>query len=85
MEPHHPKRETLLYQKQNLSLILEETKPLEIDICKSEKRASVSEVLALINCSSYSFSVGYFTRCIDYLLPLDRGCCVPDSMSVDAA
>ena len=31
---------------------LDETKPLEIDRCKSKKGASVSEVLALLSCNS---------------------------------
>ena len=54
MERRHPKREKLLSKSKSsrLSLIMEETKPLEIDRCKSKKGASVSEVLAQFNCSS---------------------------------
>ena len=35
-----------------LIIILDETNPFEIDKCKSKNGASISEVLALFNCSS---------------------------------
>ena len=35
-----------------LSYILDETKPLKKDRCKSKKGTSVSEVLALLSCNS---------------------------------
>ena len=54
MERRHPKRENYYIKIKVISfiMILDETKPLEIDRCKSKKEASVSEVLALFNCSS---------------------------------
>ena len=52
MERHHPKRKILLYQSHRVYHVLDETKPLEIDRCKSKKGASVYEVLALFNYSS---------------------------------
>ena len=54
MEHRHSKMENLQYQNQSshLSLILEETKQKEIERCKSKKGASVSEALALFDCSS---------------------------------
>ena len=38
-----------------LIINLDETNPFEIDKCKSKNGASVSEVLALFNCSSFTF------------------------------
>ena len=52
MAHRHLKRKISKSKSSCLSLILEETKPLEIDRCKSKKGASVSEVLALFNLSS---------------------------------
>ena len=39
-------------KSKRLSYILEETKPFEIELCKSKNRASVSELLALLSCNS---------------------------------
>ena len=54
MEHRHLKKENLQYQYQSNRVyhIFEETKPLEIEICKSINGALVSEVLTLFNCSS---------------------------------
>ena len=54
MGHRHSKKENLQVKINVIMFIinLEETKPLEIERCKSKKGASVSKVLALFNCSS---------------------------------
>ena len=54
-ESYHSKTENKLYQNQSLRVyhkFSEETNPFAIEKCKSKKRASVSVMLALFNCST---------------------------------
>ena len=51
MEHRDPKKEKSQYQNKS-HRVLQETKPLEINRCKFKNEASISEVLALFNCSS---------------------------------
>ena len=59
MERRHPKRENLIYQNQSFRVyhkFCEETKLLELDGCRSEMGASVSDVLVLF-CGSMCLTI----------------------------